>query len=69
MLDAINRLPDDRLRMVILLKFLGHSDIEIGEQLSITTNYVRVLRNHAKQLLKQDKTLRRQIEAGKDKEV
>ena len=69
LLDAINRLPDDRLRRVILLKFQGRSDIEIGEQLSITANYVRVLRNHAKQLLKQDKTLRRQIEAGRDKDV
>jgi RNA polymerase sigma factor (sigma-70 family) len=64
LLDAINRLPDERSKKVILLKFLGYSDTDIGEQLGITANHVRVLRNHAKKLLKQDAILRRQVEAN-----
>ncbi len=62
LLDAINRLPDERSRRIYLLKLDGNSDSEIGEQLGITANYVRVLRNHAKKRLQQDEILRRYIE-------
>jgi RNA polymerase sigma factor (sigma-70 family) len=62
LLDAINRLPDERSRRIYLLKLDGSSDSEIGEQLGITANYVRVLRNHAKKRLQQDVILRRYIE-------
>lgn len=66
LLDAIERLPDERSKKVILLKFLGYSDTDIGEQLGITANHVRVLRNHAKKLLKQDEILRQQAEANSE---
>lgn len=66
LLDAIDRLPDERSKKVFHLKFLGYSDTNIGEQLGITANHVRVLRNHAKHLLKQDDILRQQVEADND---
>ena len=55
---AIQRLPDERQRQAILLKFLsGLSDEEIGERLEITVGYVRVLRHRGLGRLRKDQAL------------
>jgi len=58
LLEAIQRLPSDLQRKVILFRFFeGLSDAEIGERLGITANYVRVLRNRGIKRLREDKRL------------
>ena len=59
LLDAIARLPDERQRQTILLKFFGGlSDEAIGARLEITAGYVRVLRHRAISRLRDDERLR-----------
>jgi RNA polymerase sigma factor (sigma-70 family) len=56
---AIQRLPDARMREVILGKFFGGlKDQEIGDRLGVTANYVRVIRHEAMTLLRKDEHLR-----------
>lgn len=65
-MEAIRRLPDERQRQVILFKFLDAlSDEEIGAQLGITANHVRVLRHRGMLKLRQDKQLQKWIPASK----
>jgi RNA polymerase sigma factor (sigma-70 family) len=63
MLDAIGRLPDERQRQAILLKFFGGlSDEAIGARLDITAGHVRVLRHRGISRLRQDERLREYFE-------
>jgi RNA polymerase sigma factor (sigma-70 family) len=62
-LDAIGRLPDERQRQTILLKFLGGlSDEAIGARLEITAGHVRVLRHRGISRLREDERLREYFE-------
>ena len=65
LIGAISRLPDQHKRDVIVLRFFGAlSDEEIGRQLRITANNVRVQRFHALRRLRDDPTLRQYFEAS-----
>ncbi len=58
LLAAIQRLPDERQRYVVVLKYVaGLSDAPIARRLSITANHVRVLRNRALERLRNDTLL------------
>jgi len=58
LLEAVQRLPNDLMRKVVLLKYFGGlSDAEIGERLGITANYVRVLRYRGIRRLQEDERL------------
>lgn len=64
LIAAIGRLPDQHKRDVIVLRFFGElSDEEIGRQLRITANNVRVQRFHALKRLRADPALRQYFEA------
>lgn len=53
--EALEKLPERRLYDVVVLKFVeGQSDQAIAEQLGITANHVRVLRNRALKQLRND---------------
>ncbi|MEZ4867535.1 MAG: sigma-70 family RNA polymerase sigma factor [Caldilineaceae bacterium] len=55
---ALATLADERTKQVIVLKFLeGWSDQEIGRQLAITENHVRVLRNRGLAQLRKQQQL------------
>jgi RNA polymerase sigma factor (sigma-70 family) len=59
LLAAIRRLPDPRQQKVVMLRFFGRlSDTQIGSQLGITPNFVRVLRFRALQHLRNDQQLK-----------
>lgn len=61
--EALARLPDPRQRQVIGLKFFDELDDEaIGQQLALTANHVRVLRNRGLQQLRKQPALRAYIE-------
>ena len=61
--EALARLPDPRQRQVIQLKFFDElNDEEIGQQLALTANHVRVLRNRGLQHLRKQPALRAYIE-------
>lgn len=63
LLDALGRLPDDRRRAVLVLRFFHElSDDEIGRRLSVTPNYVRVLRFDALRRLRVDERLRAHVD-------
>jgi len=54
-LDALQRLPDNRKRQTIYLKFYREwSDEDIGARLGITPNHVRVLRNRGLEWLRKE---------------
>lgn len=59
LLDAVGRLPDERQRQVVLLKFFaGVSDEQIGARLQMTAGNVRVLRHRCLGRLRDDPLLR-----------
>ncbi len=56
---AIGRIPDERKRETIVLKYVaGWSDEEIGARLEVTASYVRVLRHRGISRLREDEQLR-----------
>jgi RNA polymerase sigma factor (sigma-70 family) len=59
LVEAINRLPDQRKRQVILLRFFGgFSDEEISERLGIKLGHIRVLRSYGLKALRNDQQIR-----------
>jgi len=62
---ALHRLPDERQREVIVLKFFGGlSDEAMGYRLGITAGYVRVLRHRGIARLREDETLKAYFATG-----
>jgi len=58
LVEAIQRLPDERQRQAILLRFFaGLNDEEIAARLEITPGHVRVLRHRGMVQLRQDRRL------------
>ncbi len=65
LIEALHRLPDERQREVIVLKFFGGlSDEAIGDRLGITAGHVRVLRHRGIARLREDKALREYFAPG-----
>jgi RNA polymerase sigma factor (sigma-70 family) len=63
LLDAIRRLPDERKRQVLVLRFFGAlSDEEISVRLGIKVNHVRKLRFDALKQLRKDRLLKEYFE-------
>ncbi len=70
LLEAIWRLPDERKRKAIVLKYLGGlSDEEIGACLGITVANVRVLRHRGLARLRKDEQLREYFDIGDSEEI
>ncbi len=66
LVEAIQRLPDERQRKAILLRFLGGlSDKEISAHLGVTVSNVRVLRHRGIALLRDNKQLRDYFEVAR----
>lgn len=58
LLDAIKRLPDQRMQRAILLRyFAGLSDQEISTRLNLTVGHARVLRHRGLRLLRSNRRL------------
>jgi len=70
LVEAIQRLPDERKRKAILLKYFGGlSDEEIGAHLGITVANVRVLRHRGLARLREDKQLREYLDIADSEEI
>ena len=66
LVEAIQRLPDERQQKAILLKFLGGlSDKEISALLGVTVNNVRVLRHRGIARLRDNEQLRDYFEVAR----
>mgnify|MGYP000125132181 CR=1 FL=1 len=59
LIEAIRHIPDKRKQKAIVLKYVAElSDEEIGDQLNVTANYVRLLRYRGLERLREDEQLR-----------
>ncbi len=63
--EAIGRIPDERKRQAIVLKYVaGLSDEEISVRLDVTEGYVRVLRHRGIERLRENEHLRDYFNIG-----